>query len=76
MAFFQLHFLGFLSASKHNHQCSILYEKIIKEKDKKLIFIAGINKLLRETFAVAKFGRFYYPNYGLESIVKEVTKNI
>ena len=63
-----------LSASKHNHQCSILYDRLLKEgKDKKLILIAVAHKLLRQTFAVAKYRRVYDPNYGLESIGKEDT---
>ena len=68
----QILFMASLSASKHNHQCSILYDRLLKEgKDKKLILIAVAHKLLRQTFAVAKYRRVYDPNYGLESIEKE-----
>lgn len=70
----QILFMASLSASKHNHQCSILYDRLLKEgKDKKLILIAVAHKLLRQTFAVAKYGRVYDPNYGLEGIEKEDT---
>jgi transposase len=70
----QILFMASLSASKHNHQCSILYGKLLKEgKDKKLILIAVAHKLLRQVFAVAKYRRVYDPNYGLESIEKEDT---
>jgi len=70
----QILFMASLSASKHNHQCSILYDRLLKEgKDKKLILIAVAHKLLRQTFAVAKYRRVYDPNYGLEDIEKEDT---
>lgn len=63
----QLLFIASLSASKHNYQCRILYERLLNEgKDKKLILIAVAHKLLRQAFAVAKYGRTYDPLYGLE----------
>jgi len=68
----QILFMASLSASKHNHQCSILYNRLLKEgKDKKLILIAVAHKLLRQAFAVAKYRRSYDPNYGLGNIEKE-----
>ena len=68
----QILFMASLSASRHNHQCSILYDRLLKEgKDKKLILIAVAHKLLRQTCAVAKYRRVYDPNYGLEGIEKE-----
>jgi len=68
----QILFMASLSASRHNHQCSILYDRLLKEgKDKKLILIAVAHKLLRQIFAVAKYRRVYDPNYGLEGIEKE-----
>ena len=61
-----------LSASKHNPQCNILYERLLeKGKDKKLIQIAVAHKLLRQIFAIAKYGRVYDPHYGVEVKEKE-----
>lgn len=70
----QILFMASLSASRHNHQCSILYDRLLKEgKDRKLILIAVAHKLLRQAFAVAKYGRTYDSNYGLENMRKEDT---
>jgi len=68
----QILFMASLSASKHNPQCNTLYERLLeKGKDKKLIQIAVAHKLLRQIFAIAKYGRVYDPHYGVEVKEKE-----
>ena len=53
-------FLCSFSACKHNKACAALYERIVdKGKSKKLALIAVSNKLLKQSFAIAKSGLPY-----------------
>ena len=57
-------FLCAFSACKYNKACKEIYERIVaKGKSKKLALIAVANKLLKQTFAIAKSGRPYDENY-------------
>lgn len=57
-------FMCSFTASHKNPQCKALYERIVaKGKSKKLALIAVTNKLLKQTFAIAKSGVRYDPNY-------------
>jgi len=58
-------FMASLMASKHNKQCHDLYKRLLaKGKSKKSALIAVANKLLRQIFAVAKYGIKYDPEFG------------
>ncbi len=47
-------------ACKHNKACREIYERIVNRgKSKKLALIAVSNKLIRQSFAIAKSGRPY-----------------
>ena len=73
----QLLFMDALSASRYNHQCYLLYERMLKKgKHKKVALVAVADKLLRQVFAVAKYGRVYDPSYGIdeEKTEKIITK--
>jgi len=60
----KLLFVCAFSACKHNKGCRELYERIVtKEKSKKLALIAVANKLLKQTFAIAKSGLPYDENF-------------
>ena len=53
-----------LQASRYNKSCKELYERMLaKGKPKKVAIIAVANKLLKITFAIAKSGLRYDPNY-------------
>ena len=57
-------FLCAFNACKHNKACKALYERIVnKGKSKKLALIAVANKLLKQSFAIAKSGRPYDETY-------------
>jgi transposase len=57
-------FLCSFNACKHNKACKEVYERIVnKGKSKKLALIAVSNKLLKQSFAIAKSGRPYDGNY-------------
>lgn len=57
-------FLCAFSACKHNKACREIYERITaKGKSKKLALIAVSNKLLKQSFAIAKSGLPYDENY-------------
>ncbi len=57
-------FLCSFNACKHNKACREVYERIvIKGKSKKLALIAVANKLLKQSFAIAKSGRPYDETY-------------
>ncbi len=57
-------FLCAFSACKHNKGCRELYERIVnKGKSKKLALIAVANKLLKQSFAIAKSGLPYDENF-------------
>lgn len=48
----------------HNPQCKALFDRIVaKGKSKKLALIAVCNKLIKQTFAIAKSGLAYDPQY-------------
>ena len=65
-------FLCSFTACEYNPQCKALYERIVnKGKSKKLALIAVCNKLLKQSFAVAKSGIPYDPNY--RSVLKAKT---
>lgn len=53
-------FLCSFNACKHNKACKAIYDRIVaKGKSKKLALIAVANKLLKQSFAIAKSGRPY-----------------
>jgi transposase len=57
-------FLCSINACKHNKACRSIYERIVnKGKSKKLALIAVSNKLLKQSFAIAKSGRPYDHTY-------------
>lgn len=57
-------FLCSFTACQYNPQCKALYERIVaKGKSKKLALIAVCNKLLKQSFAIAKSGIPYDPAY-------------
>jgi len=57
-------FMCSFTACNKNPQCKALYDRIVaKGKSKKLALIAVTNKLLKQSFAVAKSGVRYDPNY-------------
>lgn len=57
-------FLCSFNACKHNKACKEVYERIVnKGKSKKLALIAVSNKLLKQSFAIAKSGRSYDETY-------------
>lgn len=57
-------FLCAFSACKHNKACKELYNRIVaKGKSKKLALIAVSNKLLKQSFAIAKSGLNYDENF-------------
>ena len=57
-------FLCSFNACKHNKACKEVYERIVnKGKSKKLVLIAVANKLLKQSFAIAKSGRPYDETY-------------
>jgi len=57
-------FLCSFNACKHNKACKEVYERIVnKGKSKKLALIAVVNKLLKQSFAIAKSGRPYDETY-------------
>jgi len=57
-------FLCSFNACKYNKACRELYERIIhKGKSKKLALIAVANKLLKQSFAIAKSGLIYHEDY-------------
>ncbi len=57
-------FLCSFTASIHNPQCKALYDRIVnKGKSKKLALIAVCNKLIKQSFAIAKSGLVYDKNY-------------
>ena len=57
-------FLCSFNACKHNKACREVYERIVnKGKSKKLALIAVANKLLKQSFAIAKSGRPYDETY-------------
>ena len=57
-------FMCSFTACEHNPQCKALYQRIIaKGKSKKLALIAVCNKLIKQSFAIAKSGLPYDPNY-------------
>ncbi|KSA13411.1 Transposase IS116/IS110/IS902 family protein [Maribacter dokdonensis DSW-8] len=57
-------FLCSFNACKHNRACREVYERIVNRgKSKKLALIAVANKLLKQSFAIAKSGRPYDETY-------------
>lgn len=57
-------FLCSFNACRHNKACREVYERIVnKGKSKKLALIAVANKLLKQSFAIAKSGRTYDETY-------------
>ena len=57
-------FMCSFTASKCNPQCHALYQRIVnKGKSKKLALIAVCNKLIKQSFAIAKSGIPYDPYY-------------
>lgn len=60
----KMFYMAALSASKYNKACNSLYERLLaKGKSKKLALIAVANKLIRQIFAIVKYGSVYDPNY-------------
>lgn len=57
-------FLCAFNACRYNKACRELYERIVnKGKSKKLALVAVANKLLKQSFAIAKSGRPYDESY-------------
>ena len=57
-------FLCSFTACKHNKGCKKIYERIVnKGKSKKLALIAVSNKLIKQSFAIAKSGHPYDETY-------------
>lgn len=57
-------FLSSFTACRYNPACKELFERITgKGKSKKLALIAVANKLLKQSFAIAKSGKYFDPNY-------------
>jgi len=57
-------FLCSFNACKHNKACRDIYERIVnKGKSKKLALIAVSNKLIKQSFAIAKSGLPYDEKY-------------
>ncbi|WP_275316974.1 IS110 family transposase [Tenacibaculum bernardetii] len=57
-------FLCSFNACKHNKACKDIYERIVnKGKSKKLALIAVSNKLIKQSFAIAKSGLPYDEKY-------------
>jgi len=57
-------FLCSFTASQHNAQCRALYTRIVaKGKSKKLALVAVCNKLIKQSFAIAKSGLPYDAEY-------------
>lgn len=57
-------FLCSFTACKHNKGCRDVYERIVnKGKSKKLALIAVSNKLIKQSFAIAKSGLPYDEKY-------------
>jgi len=57
-------FMCSFTASQCNPQCRALYQRIVnKGKSKKLALIAVCNKLIKQSFAIAKSGIPYDPEY-------------
>ncbi|MFC7356692.1 IS110 family transposase [Jejudonia soesokkakensis] len=57
-------FLCSFTASENNPQCKALYDRIVKKgKSKKLALVAVCNKLIKQSFAIAKSGIPYDMNY-------------
>ena len=52
------------TACEHNKPCRDIYQRIIaKGKSKKLALIAVVNKLLKQSLAIAKSGLLYDENF-------------
>jgi len=57
-------FMCSFNACKHNKACKSIYDRIVaKGKSKKLALMAVCNKLLKQSFAIAKSGLIYDENY-------------
>ncbi len=57
-------FMCSFNACKYNKACREVYERIVaKGKSKKLALMAVCNKLLKQSFAIAKSGLPYDENY-------------
>lgn len=57
-------FMCSFTASVHNRQCKALFDRIVgKGKSKKLALIAVCNKLIKQSYGIAKSGINYDPNY-------------
>lgn len=60
-------FMCSFTASVHNPQCKVLFDRIVaKGKSRKLALIAVCNKLIKQSFAIAKSGLIYDYNYGVK----------
>jgi len=63
-------FMCSFTACVHNAQCKALYDRIVaKGKSKKLALIAVTNKLIKQSFAIAKSGLMYDENYKSQRIL-------
>ena len=57
-----------LNAKKTNAACKALYVRMVKKgKNKKLAFIAGCNRLLKQVFRIVKSGILYQDDYHKKS---------
>lgn len=65
----KLLYMASLTASRHNNQCSELYQRLLaRGKAKKSALIAVANKLLRQIFAVVKHKVKFDPMFGMPTL--------
>lgn len=62
-------YLSALSASKYNHACKKLYERLLaKGKKKKTALIAVANKLVKQIFVIVKSNSTFINNYNINLV--------
>jgi len=62
-------YLSALSASKYNHACKELYERLLaKGKKKKTALIAVANKLVKQIFVIVKSNSIFINNYNINLV--------
>lgn len=62
-------YLSALSASKYNHACKELYQRLLtKGKKKKTALIAVANKLIKQLFVIVKSNSIFINNYNLNLV--------
>ncbi|MCB9257797.1 MAG: transposase [Ignavibacteriales bacterium] len=62
-------YLSALSASKYNHACKELSQRLLtKGKKKKTALIAVANKLIKQLFVIVKSNSIFINNYNLNLV--------